>query len=362
VNVDRYGATPVKRRRRTQAELAEIDEAIVEAVAQDHPVSLRGVYYRVVSMGVIPKTETGYRTVGRELLKLRREGVVPYSHITDGTRWVSKPESWSDIDQMLADAGSSYRKALWHDQDAEVHVFTEKDAISGVLLPVTEGWDVPLGVLRGYASESFVHSVAEAVKDSPKQSVYLYQFGDDDPSGVDAWRSFREGVVGFLGEKVTPEMAKALKRYGVNCEVGSAVGVEEVDPDIEIAPMSIFLPDPEFDDRWDNTTTYQFLGGRHFHDNAVRRVTFSRLAVTPWQIETWGLPTRPTKKSDTRAKGFGRESVEVDAIPASRLREILEQAIRSHIDAERWNRLLEVEGAERESFMAFRDSWGRLAS
>ena len=45
-------------------------------------------------------------------------------------------------------------------------------------------------------------------------------------------------------------------------------------------------------------------------------ITFKRLAVLPWQIEAWNLPTRPTKQSDSRAKRFGdRESVELAAIP-----------------------------------------------
>ena len=89
-------------------------------------------------MRAVPKTEAGYRTVGRQLLKLRRARVTPYSYITDGTRWISKPDSWTDVDQMLEDARSSYRKALWRDQDVEVHVFTEKDAVSRVISPVTE--------------------------------------------------------------------------------------------------------------------------------------------------------------------------------------------------------------------------------
>ena len=46
VNV--YEARPV-RRRRTKAQLADLDDAIVQAVEDDAPVSLRGVFYRVVS-------------------------------------------------------------------------------------------------------------------------------------------------------------------------------------------------------------------------------------------------------------------------------------------------------------------------
>ncbi|MGH3782785.1 MAG: hypothetical protein ACRDRO_19745 [Pseudonocardiaceae bacterium] len=94
----------------------------------DSPVTLRGVYYRVVSAGAVDKTELGYRLVGQRLLKLRRDHTVPYSAITDGTRWITKADSYTGLDQMLSDAAASYRRALWHDQSVEVEIFTEKDA------------------------------------------------------------------------------------------------------------------------------------------------------------------------------------------------------------------------------------------
>ena len=103
--------------------------------------------------------------------------------------------------------------------------------------------------------------------------------------------------------------------------------------------------------------TYEFLGGRHFHPADSRRVTFERLAVTPTQIEEWGLPTRPTKKSDARAKNFRGESVEVDAIRAPQLRALLNGAITSHIDPKRHEQHQLVEDAERESALQFLDSW-----
>lgn len=315
---DVYGASTVNRVRRTQSELDEVDEAIITAIEEDYPVTLRGVYYRTVSAGAVEKTEAGYRLVGRQLLKLRRDGVVPYSRITDGTRWIFKPDTWTTVDEMLDDAASSYRKALWHGQDVDVHVFTEKDAISGVILPVTKKWDVPLGVLRGYASESFTYSVAQAIKYSSKRTVYMYQLGDHDPSGVDAWRAFQEGVAGFLG--AIPSIWGLFNELFIG-------GV-------------------------DGEVTYEFPG-----NDSHRSITFARLAVTPAQIEEWELPTRPTKKSDTRAKNFSGESVEVDAIRATQLRELLEDAITSHIDPERYERHQLVEEVERESALQFLDSW-----
>ena len=71
---------------------------------------------------------------------------------------------------------------------------------------------------------------------------------------------------------------------------------------------------------------------------------FERLAVTPEQIMAMGLPTRPTKAKDSRAGKFAGESVEVDAIPAPVLRQLCEDAITRHIDAEalRLTRIAEV--------------------
>ena len=198
-----YRTRPVKRRRRTNAELADIDAAIFRAVEEDYPVSVRGVFYRVESAGAVEKTEAGYSCVQRQVLKLRRSGDLPYNRITDGTRLIRKPDSWNALDEMLADASVSYRRALWHKQEAEVLVFTEKDAISGILFPVTSEWDVPLGVLRGYSSETFIYNVAEEIIAANRRGkyVFVYQFGDHDPWGVELWEKFADRLDEFVRAK-----------------------------------------------------------------------------------------------------------------------------------------------------------------
>jgi hypothetical protein len=272
-----YGASTVKRVRRTKVELAELDELIIEVVEQDYPVSLRGVYYRCVSAGGVDKTEHAYRAVGRRLLELRRHGDIPYDRISDGTRWVVRPRSYDDLEDALTETAYLYRRNLWRSQDVEVHVFTEKDAITGVIEQMTREWNVPLGVLRGYCSETFAHSMAQSIEASGKPT-YVYQLGDHDPSGVGAWQDFQRKVSGFI-------------------------------------------PDAD--------------------------VIFERLAVTPYQIATFELPTRPTKATDTRARNFDGGSVEVDAIPAPTLRQFVYEAITQHIDPLALAQIERVEESER---------------
>jgi hypothetical protein len=82
-------------------------------------------------------------------------------------------------------------------------------------------------------------------------------------------------------------------------------------------------------------------------------IHFRRLAVTPGQIADCDLPTRPTKATDTRAKGFGDISVELDAIEPDTLREIVRQAIERHLPAERFEVLKAAEASERELIRRF---------
>jgi hypothetical protein len=60
--------------------------------------------------------------------------------------------------------------------------------------------------------------------------------------------------------------------------------------------------------------------------------TMIELAVNRDQATAWNLPTRPTKSTDSRAKDFTGDSVELDAIPADRLRELVDAAINAHVD------------------------------
>jgi len=76
-------------------------------------------------------------------------------------------------------------------------------------------------------------------------------------------------------------------------------------------------------------------------------IHFERLAVLPWQIEEWKLPTRPTKKTDPRAKNFVGDSVELDAIEPDQLRQIVLDAIEQHISPNDVRVLRAAEESER---------------
>ena len=77
-------------------------------------------------------------------------------------------------------------------------------------------------------------------------------------------------------------------------------------------------------------------------------IYFERIAVTPEQIAEWNLPTRPTKASDTRSKGFGNISVELDAIDPNALRALVQETIEQHLPPDQFAVLKAAEQSERE--------------
>lgn len=84
-------------------------------------------------------------------------------------------------------------------------------------------------------------------------------------------------------------------------------------------------------------------------------IHFERPAVTREQVEQWDLPTRPTKMTDTRAKKFVGESVELDAIPAAKLRELVKGCIERHVDHQQLEMLRIAEASERDILTRWAD-------
>ena len=76
----------LQRNRLTRAGYAALDEAIIAAVEQDRPLTVRAAYYRVLSAGVVTKSDRSYDQVQGRLVKLRETGRVSYTDIIDAVQ------------------------------------------------------------------------------------------------------------------------------------------------------------------------------------------------------------------------------------------------------------------------------------
>lgn len=199
--------------RRTAQTMQTIRDALFAVVKEGRPMTVRQVFYQMVSRGVIEKSEAQYhQTVGRLLTQLRVEGLLPFEWIADTTRWMRKPRTWGSWQECLADTAALYRKRLWDAQKTRVEVWLEKDALAGVLVGVTAKYDVPLMVTRGYPSVSFLYAAAEEIGEAGVPT-FIYYLGDFDPSGVDIARNVQARL-----EEWAPDADLTFERVAVTQE------------------------------------------------------------------------------------------------------------------------------------------------
>ena len=186
-----YRSSHLKRHRSTKVEVERRREALVAIISGMKPMTVRQVFYQASVRGLVEKAESGYRKVQNDLADMRKAGDLPYRWLADNTRWQRKPDTFNSLEEALEETARFYRKSLWADADSYVEIWLEKDALSGVIYPITSMYDVPLMVARGYASLSFLHGAAEAINalDVP---AHIYHLGDFDPSGVDAGEKIEE--------------------------------------------------------------------------------------------------------------------------------------------------------------------------
>lgn len=291
-----------------------IRAALYAELAGSHPQTIRQVYYALTVKGVVEKTEPQYRTVCRLLADMRRSGDIPYGWIADATRWMRRPTTYSSVEEALSNTARTYRRALWDESATAVEIWVEKDALAGVLSDVTFEHDVPLMVTRGRPSISYLHSAAVAIRERWEKSFHplnmegqrtaIYYFGDHDPTG----RAIDGQIVKGIGESLV------------------ALGEEDLDD---------WMPEEAF----------------------AEFATFQRVAVTAEQITTWKLPTRPGKAKDPNAKRFTGANVELDAIPADRLRALARQCIEQHADQYELKVLRTVEAEERRLLEQMAETW-----
>ena len=275
--------------------------AILAELAVDcQPITVRGLFYRAVSAGYFPSTDKKYYDKTQRLLcRLRAEGIIPYEWVVDNLRATIKPSSWSGLESFADTVRDAYRKDFWSHLPAYVHVFCEKDAMTGVIEPVTREYDVALSPVRGYISDSYVHSIGKRWGRIRKPIMALY-LGDFDPSGFDLERSLREKLRHHAGRDFD------WVRLGLNA--------------------------------------------RDFQEHAL----------IPLGLKKKKDGSYADSRAAKFIQQHGYECAEIDALDPNVIRQRVRVAVTEHIPEGEWERLQEVERLERESWEQTLGTFGNL--
>ena len=277
--------------RRTKSEIQAIKVAIVRFAFENRPVSVRQTFYHLVSRNFVEKRDAECgNTVDRLMVKMRENGELPWEWVRDNSRDIYKPRTFSSAEDALANLIVTYRRKVFDDLDEYVVIGIEKEALVGVL-----------------------YEQVTALYDVPL--VPLRGF-----SGV-----------GYLHEDV----AKMIALTGKPCRF-------------------FYLGD--YDPSGNDIARDAELKLRRYVRELAPSIDldFERVAVTQDQIVSLNLPTRPTKTTDTRSKGFVGESVEVDAIPPADLRAMVVECIRRVVSDEHLQDITDQEQRDKDLLQELR--------
>jgi hypothetical protein len=287
-------------------------DAAAEALTAERPMTVRQLFYRLVSTKALENTRADYVKLSRVLTRAREDGEIDFADIVDRSRPEYEPNVWKDLPGYLRAVGRDFRRDLWRDQPWHVEVWVEKDAIIGSIedLAVVE-LGVTVRVGRGFMSATRCHEIAELFTSTDKPKCVFY-LGDHDPSG--------RCIESELYERVIRYSENTLERC---CD--------------------------DYSEEVDNEWCFKMI----------------RLAIHESDIKLYNLPPLRVKVTDSRSKTFkrqyGSQCVELDALPPTELRRRIKDAVEELIDWDVWNRAIAVEKVEKASIerLVNRISMGR---
>lgn len=186
-----------KKFRAPTLELIATCEAILTSYAsQGYDMTLRQLYYQLVSRDIIPNRQKEYDRLGDIISNARLAGLIDWHHIVDRTRSLRKISAWESPEAIVGAVSQSYHLDRWANQSFRPEIWIEKDALAGVFDRVARELDVPLLSCRGYISQSEIWEAGQRMLRHQQgagiyQQPYIIHFGDHDPSGIDMSRDIQ---------------------------------------------------------------------------------------------------------------------------------------------------------------------------
>lgn len=289
-----YRAGTIKRRRRTRAEVDQLDEQILAVLAEDQPQSVRHVFYRMTDPRLpepVEKSDRGYRHVQDRIVKLRRAERLPYNWITDATRRGYFVSTYRGAGDFLRRVAGLYRADLWQQAEVYCEVWVESRSIAGIIQNDCRELAVSLYPAGGFSSISLAYEAAQEINTEIEESnknVVIFYIGDYDPAGV----------------LIDAALERELRQ----------------------------------------------------HLYPVIDLDFVRLGITEQQIEEFDLPSKPRKDTDRRSRHV-ETTVEAEAMPAHILRRLLRDRIEALLPANALKVARVAEAEEQRALRILASAW-----
>ena len=155
----------------------------------DTSVTLRQLFYRLVSAQVIPNSQAAYKRLSALTAEARRDGDFPA--LIDRGCQIHQRICFRDVSDALSTIIRAYRLDRTGGQDVSLYLGVEKAGMVVQLQSWFGDLGVPVLALGGYSSQTYADDVTAHTEEQDRPAVLLYA-GDFDPSGEDIDRDFTE--------------------------------------------------------------------------------------------------------------------------------------------------------------------------
>lgn len=164
-----------------------------------HGITLRQLYYQLVSKNIIRNEEKSYKLLSVTISNARLAGLIDWNHIVDRARYMRSTPTWDSPTEIIEGAASQFKMPYWEETEYSPEIWIEKEALIGVAERAGLKHRVPYYTCKGYNSQSQMWASAQRftrVAASGRAPVIFYM-GDHDPSGMDMSRDLWTRLTGL---------------------------------------------------------------------------------------------------------------------------------------------------------------------
>jgi hypothetical protein len=270
---------------------------VIDELREYWPLTLRQIYYRLVAAGTRANTRSQYNDLSKLIKHMRLDGFISWKVLEDRVRRVSDKRGWEDHEEFL---------------ESEIDYFLEGYERCYVQDQerYVEVWVEKDALSRIFEDVAYPYCV-RAVTCRGYQSVTL--LADYRDRAREAIQRGQTPIILYFGD---------LDPSGINAFEASKQTIED--------------------------------------DLGLAEVEYIRVALTPEQVDSYGLPHMPeaVKFSDKRCKRyvqrFGMMAVELDALHPRDLKQLAINAIESQLDMESFEVQKQIEQEDQEKLAAIK--------
>lgn len=289
----------VKFRAESLERIEQCNDIIADYQQQGLRLTLRQLYYQLVSRNIIPNVERSYKNLSTLVTDARMAGMMDWNAIEDRGRVADSPSEFANLEELLDVALRAYRLPRWKTQENYVELWVEKQALAGVLQPIAREYHITLMVNKGYSSASAMYESAQRYMQHEEREEH-----PDDEAGADLGRYFHLLYLGDhdpSGEDMVRDVKERLSTFGTTLQV-------------------------------------------------------KKIALTMNQVQRYNPPPNPAKVTDPRAEAYikkhGDSSWEVDALPPQTLQQIIRRELDQLVDRDRMDEIIAQEAKDKELLRA----------